>query len=92
VNEVKYLSYIPGFKLKVIEYTEKLCNREADREFTTSEFSVCYWRKLKDALLQTTNKSRKAFLGLKSGKFPELEGEVLEYVGGFRNNGVGFSH
>jgi hypothetical protein len=56
------------------------------------EFTVRYWRKQKDALLQTTNKSSKAFRGPKSGKFPELEHEILEYVRGLRNNGVGVSH
>jgi hypothetical protein len=52
---------------------------------------VRYWWKQKDALLQTTNKSRKAFRGPKSGKFLELEDEILEYVRGLRNNGVGVS-
>jgi hypothetical protein len=46
----------------------------------------------KVALLQTTNKSRKAFRRPKSGKFPELEDEVLEYVTGLRNNGVCVSY
>jgi hypothetical protein len=64
----------------------------AGREFTVSEFNVRYWRKQKDGLLQTTNKYRKAFRGPKSGKFPELEDEILEYVRGLRNNGVGVSH
>jgi hypothetical protein len=61
MNELKYSSYTAGFKLKVIEYAEKHGNRAAGREFTMSEFNVRYWRKQKDALLQTTNKSRKAF-------------------------------
>jgi hypothetical protein len=47
-----------------------------------SKFNVRYWRKQKDAFLQTTNKSRKAFWGPKSGKSPELEDEILEYVRG----------
>jgi hypothetical protein len=46
-----------------------------------------------DAILQTTNKSKKAFRGPKSGKeFPELEDEILEYVRGLRKNGVSVSH
>jgi hypothetical protein len=92
MNKVKYSSYTAGFKLKVIEYTEKHGNRVADHEFTVSEFSVRYWRKQKDAVLQTTNKSRKAFRGPKSGKFPELEDEILEYVRGLYNSIVGVSH
>jgi len=57
-----------------------------------SEFIVHYWKKQRDALVQTTNKSRKAFLGLGRGIFPELEDEVFEYVRCFCNNGVGVSH
>jgi hypothetical protein len=53
---------------------------------------MCNWRKQKDALLQTTNQSRKAFRGPKKGKFPEFEDEILEYVKGFCNNGVDVSH
>jgi hypothetical protein len=57
-----------------------------------SEFNVRYWRKQKDALLQTTNKSRKAFRRPKSGKFCELEDEILEYVRVLCSNGVGVAH
>jgi hypothetical protein len=57
-----------------------------------SEFNMRYWRKQKDAVLQTTNKSRKEHWGPKSGKFPEPEDEILEYVRGLRNNSVGVSH
>jgi hypothetical protein len=64
-------------KLKVIEYTEKHGNRAAGHEFNVSEFNVQYWKKQKDALLNTT-KSRKAFQGPKSGKFHELEDELLD--------------
>jgi hypothetical protein len=92
MNKVKYLSYTAGFKLKVIDYAEKHGNRAASREFTVSEFNVRYWRKQKDALLQTTNKSRKAFRGSKNGKIPELQDEIIEYVRGLRNNGVSVSH
>jgi hypothetical protein len=61
MNKVKYSRYTAGFKLKVIDYAEKYGNRVAGREFTVSKFNVRYWRKQKDAFLQTTNKSRKAF-------------------------------
>jgi hypothetical protein len=60
----------------------------AGREFTVSEFNVRYWRKQKNTFIQTTNKSMKAFRGPKSGEFPKLEDEVLEYVRGVRKNGV----
>jgi hypothetical protein len=56
-----------------------------------SEFNVRYWRKQKDDL-QTTNKSRKTFRRPKSGNLPEVEDEILEYVTGLSNSGVGVSH
>jgi hypothetical protein len=52
---------------------------------------VRYWSKQKFAL-QNTNKSRKAFRGPKSGKFPELGGELLECVLGLCKDGCGVSH
>jgi hypothetical protein len=52
---------------------------------------VRYWRKQKFTL-ENTNKSRKAFRGPKNGKFPELEGELLEYVLGLCKDGSGVSH
>jgi hypothetical protein len=73
MNKVKYSSYAADFKLKVIEYAEKHENRAAGREFTVSKFNKRYWRKQKDALLQTTNKSRKAIRGPKSGKLLNLK-------------------
>jgi hypothetical protein len=91
MNKVEYSSYTSGFKLKLVEYAEKDCNGAAGREFTLLEFNERYWREQKDALLQTTNKSRKAFRGPKSGNFPEIEDEILKYVRGLRSNGVGVS-
>jgi hypothetical protein len=61
MNKVKYLSYTAGLRLKVIEYTEKHGNRVAGHEFTVFQFNVHYCRKQKDALVQITNESRKAF-------------------------------
>jgi hypothetical protein len=92
MNKVKYSNYTAGFKLKVIEYADKHGNRASSREFSVLEFNMRCWRKQKDALLQTTNKSRKAFRGPKSGKFPQLEDEILKYVRGLRSNGVSVSH
>jgi hypothetical protein len=92
MSKVKHSSYATGFKLKVIEYIEKHGNSAASCEFTMSELNSCYWRKEKDAPLQTTNNSRKAFWGPKSEKFPELEDKIFEYVRGLCNNGVGVSH
>jgi hypothetical protein len=76
---------------KVIDYAEKLCIRAEGHEFSVTEFNVWYWRKQKLAL-QNTNKSRKTFWGPKSGKFPELEDELSEYVLGLRKDGCSVSH
>jgi hypothetical protein len=46
-----------------------------------SEFNVRYWRKQKDALLQTTTESWRAFGRQKSGKLPELDDEIFEHGG-----------
>jgi hypothetical protein len=78
---VKYSHYTTDFELKVTEYAEKHGNRAAGGEFTVSEFIVRYWRMQKDALIQTINESWRAFGRPKSGKFPELEDEILEHVG-----------
>jgi hypothetical protein len=45
---------------------EKHGNRVIGHEFTISDFNVQYWRRQKDALIQTKNKSRKALQGVKS--------------------------
>jgi hypothetical protein len=92
MNKVKYSRYTAGFKLNIIEYAEKHGNRAASCEFTMSEFNVRYWRKQKDALLQTINKFKKEYRGPKSVKFPELEDELLEYVRDLPINGVSVSH
>jgi hypothetical protein len=53
---------------------------------------VICWRKQEDAFLQTTNKLRKAFQGPKSGKFLELEDEMLLYIWGLHDNGACVLH
>jgi transposase-like protein len=80
--------YSASFKLKVIDFAEKHGNRAAGREFSVTEFNVRDWRKQKLAL-QNTYKWRKAFRGPKSGKFPELDDELLEYVLDLRKDGCG---
>lgn len=87
----KRSSYSAGFKLKVIEYAETHGNRAAGREFTVTDFNVRYWRKQKLAL-QNTNKSRKSFRGPKTGRFPQLEDELLEFVLALRRDGYGVSN
>jgi hypothetical protein len=92
MNKMKYSSYTADFKVNIIDYAEKYGSRAAIHEFTQSECNVYYWRQQKNAFLQTTKKSREAVRGLESGKFPEFEDEILEYVRGLCSNGVGVSH
>ena len=86
-SSTTYSSHTVSFKLKVTEYAEKHGNGAVGREFTIPEFNVRYWRKQKQALAQT-NASRKAFRGPKTGKFPQLEEKLLEYVKELHNDGV----
>jgi predicted metal-binding transcription factor (methanogenesis marker protein 9) len=70
MNKVKYSNYTVDFKLNVAEYLVKHSNRATSHEFTVSEFSVLL-EEAEKCYSTTTNKSRKAFRGSRSGKFPE---------------------
>jgi hypothetical protein len=61
ISKVEYSGYTADFKIKVIEYAENHVSRAAIHEFTKLECNVHHWWKQKGALLQTINKSRKAF-------------------------------
>ncbi|XP_071446794.1 uncharacterized protein [Hetaerina americana] len=82
----KYSTYTAAFKLKVIAYAEEYGIRAAGREYCVAEFNVRYWSKQKDALLRA-KMSTKAFRGPKTGRFPEIEEELLVYVRRMRNCG-----
>lgn len=85
------VSYTAGFKLKAVEYALKHGNRAAGRHFRIEEVRVRYWRKQEDKL-RTTNRDRRAFRGPKTGKFPDVEEEVLQYVRDLRKEGCVVSH
>jgi hypothetical protein len=84
-------SYTASYKLKVISLTEQFGNRAPEREFGILESSVCYWREQKEVLRNTKSDSR-AFRGLKAGKYPALEDELLTYFEELRNNGIAVTH
>lgn len=73
------VSYKAGFKLKAVDYALEHGNRAAGRHFGVEEVRVRYWRKQHDKL-RATNRERRAFRGPKTGKFPRVEEEVLQYV------------
>ncbi|KAL1435126.1 hypothetical protein MTO96_011256 [Rhipicephalus appendiculatus] len=85
------VSYTAGFKLQAVEYALEHGNRAAGRHFGIDEVRVRYWRKQHDKL-RATNKERRAFRGPKTGKFPAVEEEALEYVWDLRKEGCVVSH
>jgi len=84
-------SYTASYKLKVISLAEQFGNRPAEREFGILESSVRYWREQKEVLRNTKSDSR-AFRGLKAGKYPALEDELLTYFEELRNNSIAVTH
>lgn len=79
-----------GFKLKAVGYAMEDGNRAAGRHFGI-EVRVHYWWKQEDKLC-AMNWERRAFRGPKTGKFPGVEEEVLEYVWDLRKEGCVISH
>lgn len=86
----RYASYTAAFKLKAIEYALEHGNRAASRHFGVNEFCVRYWRRQHDEL-KTTGKTRRAFRGPKTGKFPAVESSLLEYIKARRADGCAVS-
>lgn len=72
----KYANYTCGFKQSVVNYAKDHSKREAARYFDVNETQVRYWRSQKDRL-HSAKRTRMAFRGPKSGKFPEVESAVL---------------
>ncbi|KAH8010131.1 hypothetical protein HPB51_025255 [Rhipicephalus microplus] len=75
----QYASYTAAFKLKALDYALKHGNHAVSRHFGVDEILIRYWKKQHDKLM-ATNSTRRASRGPKSGKFPEMEKAVLEYV------------
>ncbi|XP_046390112.1 uncharacterized protein LOC124158816 isoform X2 [Ischnura elegans] len=80
----KYSAYTAAFKLKVISYAEEHGIRAAGRQFCIAEFNVRYWSRQKDALGRARMTS-KAFRGPKTGRYPQIERDLLAYVKWMRN-------
>lgn len=68
------VSYMAGFKLQAVEYAVEHRNCAAGRHFEMNEVRVHYWQKQHDKL-RATNRERRAFRGLKTGKFTGVEEE-----------------
>ncbi|KAH8035938.1 hypothetical protein HPB51_013479 [Rhipicephalus microplus] len=86
----RYASFTAAFKLKALDYALEHGNHAAGRHFGIDEIRIRYWKKQRD-MLMTTNSMRWAFRGPKSGKFPDIEKAVLEYVKDMRKDGYAVS-
>uniref|UniRef100_A0A147BLR1 Putative pogo transposable element n=1 Tax=Ixodes ricinus TaxID=34613 RepID=A0A147BLR1_IXORI len=86
----RYSNYTAAFKLKAIDYAIEHGNRAASRHFGVNEFNVRYWRR-QHGELQATNRTRRAFRGPKTGKFPRIETLLMDYVKALRADGCAVS-
>ncbi|KAH8019779.1 hypothetical protein HPB51_022148 [Rhipicephalus microplus] len=86
----RYASFTVGFKQKALDYALEHGNRVAGRHFDVDEIRIRYCKKQRDRLM-ATNSTRRAFRGPKSGKFPDIEMAVLEYVKDMRKDGCAVS-
>lgn len=86
----RYASFTAAFKLKALDYALEHGNRAAGRHFGVDEIRIRYWKKQREKLM-ATNSTRRAFRGPKTGKFPDIEKAVLEYVRDMRKDGCAVS-
>lgn len=75
----KRYHYTAKTKRNVIQFAEKFGNREAAREFNIDESNIRRWRKNVTSI-NLCMSTRKAFTGPTSGRHPELEEEVRQYI------------
>jgi hypothetical protein len=79
-------SYDFKFKLKVIREAEQTNNCAAARKFNITENNVRRWRQQKNDLANSSD-TRTAFRGPKTGRFDEIDAEVVKYVTDMRREG-----
>ncbi|KAH8009989.1 hypothetical protein HPB51_023444 [Rhipicephalus microplus] len=85
-----YASFTAAFKLKALDYALEYGHRATSRHFGVNEIRIRYWKKQRD-MLMATNSKRWAFRGQKSGKFPDIERAVLEYMKDMHKDGYAVS-
>lgn len=86
----KYASYTAGFKLKAVEYALEHGNRAASRHFGVGETSIRYWKDQEEKL-KATKKTRRAFRGAKTGKYPNVEEQLVRHIRELRQDGCAVS-
>ena len=72
-----------AFKLSVIDCAEKTTNRGAARKFGVDERRVREWRQKKEGLEELPSKKKRLEGGRKAA-YPEVDGEVLAWIEGCR--------
>ncbi|KAH8031355.1 hypothetical protein HPB51_016413 [Rhipicephalus microplus] len=75
----KYLSYAAGFKLKAVQYALQHGNLAANRHFGFGATSIHYWRE-QDEELKVTKTTRRAFRGAKTGRYPNVEEQLVRHI------------
>ncbi|KAL1478156.1 hypothetical protein MTO96_035178 [Rhipicephalus appendiculatus] len=87
----RYASLTSAFQLKAVGYALDQGNHTAGiRHFRVDEIRIRYWKNQREKLMATTS-TRRAFRGTKTGKFPDDEEAVLEYVRDMRIDGFALS-
>lgn len=86
----RYASFTAAFKLRAVDYALQHGNRAAGRHFDVDEVHIRHWKNQREKLT-ATNKTRRAFRGPKTGKFPEVEEVAPEYVRDLRKDGCAVS-
>ncbi|KAH8028036.1 hypothetical protein HPB51_012622 [Rhipicephalus microplus] len=86
----KYTSYTAGFKLKAGQYALEHGNRAASRHFGVGETSIRYWRD-QEKKLKVTKKTRRAFRGAKTGRYPNVEKQLVRHMRELRQDGCAVS-
>ena len=85
----KRVSYDAGFRKKAVKLAEESSNSDAARKLGVDESNIRRWRK--DCSLDSTRNTKRANRGSKTGHFPGMEKELLDWIEGLRQYGHGVS-
>ncbi|KAH8027169.1 hypothetical protein HPB51_003611 [Rhipicephalus microplus] len=86
----KDASYTAGFKLKAVQYALEHGNRAASRHFGVGETSIRYWRDQEEKL-KATKKTRRSFRSAKTGRYPNVEEQLVRHIRELRQDGCAVS-
>ncbi|KAH8036519.1 hypothetical protein HPB51_001338 [Rhipicephalus microplus] len=86
----KYASYMARFKLKAVQYALERGNWAVGRHFGFEETSIQCWKNQEEKL-KATKKTRRAFHGAKSGRYPNVEEQLIRHIQELRQDGCAMS-